>query len=42
MGNFRFGYQVSEELAARLTPERQQIVRPKPPLLPGLDRSRYA
>ncbi len=34
-GNFRHGYQVSEELAARLTPERLQIVRPKAPLVPG-------
>jgi len=41
-GNFRFGYQVSDELAERLTPERLQIVRPKHPLVPGLDRSRYA
>jgi len=28
-GNFRHGYQVSEELAARLTPERLEIVRPQ-------------
>jgi hypothetical protein len=27
-GNFRFGYQPSPELLARLTPERRQIVRP--------------
>ena len=27
-GNFRHGYQVSPELAARLTPERRQIVQP--------------
>ena len=41
-GNFRFGYRVSDELAERLTPERLQIVRPKPPLLPGLSDSRYS
>ena len=34
-GNFRHGYQVSDELAARLTPERLQIVRPLAPRLPG-------
>lgn len=34
-GNFRHGYQVSDELAARLTPERLQIVRPKAPLVPN-------
>ena len=34
-GNFRFGYQVSDELAARLTPERRQIVRPQVPLRPN-------
>ena len=33
-GNFRHGYQVSDELVARLTPERLQIVRPKAPLVP--------
>ena len=33
-GNFRHGYRVSDELAARLTPERLQIVRPKPSLVP--------
>ncbi len=33
-GNFRHGYQVSDALAARLTPERLQIARPKAPLLP--------
>ena len=34
-GNFRHGYQVSDELAARLTPERLQIARPKAPLIPN-------
>ncbi len=34
-GNSRHGYQASAELAARLTPERLQIVRPKAPLLPN-------
>ena len=33
-GNFRHGYRVSEELIARLTPERLQIVRPKAALVP--------
>ena len=33
-GSFRYGYQVSDELAARLTPERLQIVRPRVPLTP--------
>ncbi len=33
-GNFRHGYRVSDALAARLTPERLQIVRPKAPLVP--------
>ena len=33
-GNFRHGYQVSDELAARLSPDRLQIVRPQKPLLP--------
>ena len=33
-GNFRYGYRVSDELVARLTPERLQIVRPKAPLVP--------
>ncbi len=33
-GNFRHGYRVSDELAARLTPERLQIVRPQAPLVP--------
>jgi hypothetical protein len=27
-GNFRHGYQVSPELAARLTPQRRQFVQP--------------
>ncbi len=36
-GNFRFGYRVSAELAARLTPERLQIVRPQSPMVPGID-----
>lgn len=31
-GNFRHGYQVSEELLARLTPQRRQIVRPLMPI----------
>ena len=34
-GTFRHGYQVSDELAARLTPERLQIVRPQTPLTPN-------
>ncbi len=34
-GNFRFGYQVSQDLIDRLTPERRQIVRPKAPLVPN-------
>ena len=34
-GNFRHGYQVSDELIARLTPERLQIVRPRAPLVPS-------
>ena len=33
-GNFRYGYQASQELIDRLTPERLQIVRPKAPLVP--------
>ena len=33
-GNTRFGYQPSEELLARLTPERRQIIQPIPPLRP--------
>ena len=33
-GNFRHGYQVSDELVARLSPDRLQIVRPQQPLLP--------
>ena len=41
-GNFRFGYRVSDELAARLTPERLQIARPQSPLIPGLDENSYA
>ena len=41
-GRFRFNYQVSDELIARLTPERRQIVRPQGPQIPGLDGSRYA
>ncbi len=34
-GSFRHGYQVSQELIDRLTPERRQIVRPQAPLLPS-------
>lgn len=34
-GSFRHGYQVSQALIDRLTPERRQIVRPQAPLLPG-------
>lgn len=34
-GNFRYGYQVSDELLARLTPERRQIVHPQTPLRPN-------
>ena len=34
-GNFRHGYRVSAELAARLTPERLRIVRPMAPLVPN-------
>ncbi len=34
-GNFRHGYQVSDELASRLTPARLQIVRPQAPLVPS-------
>ena len=41
-GRHRFNYQASEELIARLTPERRAIVRPQGPQLPGLDSSRYA
>lgn len=33
-GTFRHGYRVSDELVARLTPERLQIVRPQAPLVP--------
>ena len=33
-GNFRHNYQVSEELLARLTPQRRQIVRPRSPWPP--------
>ena len=33
-GNFRHGYRISDKLAARLKPERLQIVRPKAPLVP--------
>lgn len=34
-GNFRHGYRVSDELVARLTPERLRIVRPQAPLVPN-------
>lgn len=34
-GSFRHGYQVSQALIDRLTPERRQIVRPQAPLLPS-------
>ena len=33
-GNTRFGYQPSEELLTRLTPERRKIIQPIPPLRP--------
>jgi hypothetical protein len=32
-GNFRFGYQPSPELLARLTPQRRKIVHPQTPIL---------
>lgn len=35
-GKTRFGYQPSEELLARLTPERRQIIQPIPPRRPPL------
>lgn len=34
-GNTRYGYQYSEELLARLTPERRKILRPIEPRRPG-------
>ena len=33
-GNNRYGYQASEELLARLTPERRQIIQPLSPIHP--------
>jgi hypothetical protein len=35
-GNFRHGYQVSQALLDRLTPERRKIVRPLEPKTPGI------
>ena len=34
-GNTRHGFEYSEELLARLTPERRKILRPNPRRLPG-------
>jgi hypothetical protein len=36
----RFGYEASEDLVARLTPERRRIVRPIPPCRPQLTQAR--
>lgn len=35
--NTRFGYQYSEELLNRLTPQRRRILQPVPPLQPGVN-----
>jgi hypothetical protein len=39
-GNFRFGYQPSPELLARLTPQQRRIVQPQVPLVREPQRSR--
>lgn len=38
-GNNRFGFEVSEELLERLTPERRKIIQPLPPQRPPIDVS---
>ena len=41
-GNFRHGYQPSDELLARLTPQRRQIVQPQTWLKPDPARQKKA
>ncbi len=42
-GNTRYGYRYSDELLARLSPERREILQPIPPRVPGVmsDRTGY-
>ncbi|MEO8395944.1 MAG: phytanoyl-CoA dioxygenase family protein [Chloroflexota bacterium] len=39
-GNFRYGYQVSPELLARLTPQQRKFVQPLPPMVREPQRKR--
>ena len=39
-GNFRYGYQVSPELLARLTPQQRKFVQPLQPLVREPQRKR--